>query len=83
MPEGENASPCGAGQTVRGIRVNEDSFTIQIKDAGGQFHSFRKSELKEIRKLRNESPMPSFEKSLSATEIEDLTAYLASLRGKS
>ena len=31
-----------SGQSVRGIRVNEDSFTIQLKDAGGQFHSFRK-----------------------------------------
>lgn len=71
------------GQTVRGVRVNEDSFTIQIKDASGRFHSFRKSELKEVRRLRNETPMPSFEKSLSAAELDDLTAYLASLRGKS
>jgi cytochrome c oxidase cbb3-type subunit III len=70
-----------AGATVRGIRVNEDSFNIQIKDARGQFHSFAKSELKELRKLRGETPMPSFE--MSAAELDDLVAYLASLKGKS
>jgi putative heme-binding domain-containing protein len=85
LPEGflYLAAVTSSGQTVRGIRVNEDSFTIQIKDTSGRFHSFRKSELKEIRRLKNETPMPSFEKSLNAMELEDLTAYLASLRGKS
>jgi cytochrome c oxidase cbb3-type subunit III len=72
-----------AGVTVRGIRVNEDSFNIQIKDARGRFHSFAKSELKELVRNRNETPMPSFEGSLSNTELDDLVSYLASLKGKS
>jgi cytochrome c oxidase cbb3-type subunit 3 len=72
-----------SGETVRGIRANEDSFSIQVKDAGGQFHSFTKRELKELRKLRNETPMPSYGESLSAAELDDLVAYLASLSGKS
>jgi cytochrome c oxidase cbb3-type subunit III len=72
-----------AGTTVRGIRVNEDSFNIQIKDARGQFHSFAKADLKELKRLPNETPMPSFEKSLSPAELDDLVAYLASLKGKS
>jgi putative heme-binding domain-containing protein len=71
------------GTTVRGIRVNEDPFTIQLKDAGGRFHSFRKSELKELRRLVHETPMPSYEGRLSASELDDLVAYLAGLRGKS
>jgi putative heme-binding domain-containing protein len=71
------------GQTIRGIRVNEDSFTIQVKDDRGKFHSFRKDELKELRRLKQESPMPSFERSLTAAELDDLVAYLAGLRGKS
>jgi putative heme-binding domain-containing protein len=85
LPEGflYIAATTSSGQTVRGIRVNEDSFTLQLKDTSGRFHSFRKSELKEIRKLKNETPIQSFQKSLSAMELEDLTAYLASLRGKS
>jgi cytochrome c oxidase cbb3-type subunit III len=72
-----------AGETVRGIRVNEDSFTIQVQDARGRFHSFRKSELKDVRRLKNETPMPSFEGVLSASELDDLVAYLAGLRGNS
>ena len=71
------------GATVRGISVNEDSFTIQLKDLQGKFHSFRKSNLKELRRLKGESPMPSYERLLSAAELDDLVAYLASLRGKS
>ena len=71
-----------AGETVRGIRVNEDTFSIQIKDSSGGYHSLRKQELKELRKLRRETPMPSYEQIFSAAELQDLVAYLASLRGK-
>jgi cytochrome c oxidase cbb3-type subunit III len=71
-----------SGESIEGIRANEDTFTIQIKDSGGQYHSLRKDELKELRKLRGETPMPSFEGILSAGEIQDLVAYLASQRGK-
>ncbi len=71
-----------AGETVSGIRVNEDSFTIQIKDAAGRFHSFRKAELAELRRLPQETPMPSFERVLSSSDLDDLIAYLATLRGK-
>lgn len=70
------------GATIRGIAVNEDSFTVQVKDLHGKFHSFRKSSLKELRRLKEESPMPSYERSLNAAELDDLVAYLASLRGK-
>lgn len=71
-----------SGETREGIRVNEDTFTIQIKDAGGHYHNLRKQELKELKKLRGETPMPPFEGILSATEMQDLVAYLASQRGK-
>jgi cytochrome c oxidase cbb3-type subunit 3 len=85
LPEGFQyvAAVTADGQTVRGIRVNEDAFTIQLKDARSQFHSLRKAGLKELRRLRGESPMPSFENSLTGAELDDLVAYLASLRGKS
>jgi len=84
LPEGflYVAAVTARGETVRGIRVNEDSFTIQLKDASGRFHSFRKSELAELRRLSKETPMPSFERSLSAAELDDLVAYLAGLKGQ-
>jgi cytochrome c oxidase cbb3-type subunit 3 len=69
------------GRTVRGMRVNEDTFTIQLRDAGGRFHSFRKSELSKIDREDNASLMPSYESKFTAAELDDLIAYLASLRG--
>jgi cytochrome c oxidase cbb3-type subunit 3 len=72
-----------SGQTVRGLRANEDTFTIQIKTAKGEFLSFRKADLKELRKLRGKSPMPSYQGALTPEELTDLTAYLAGLKGRS
>ena len=71
------------GQAIRGMRVNEDTFTIQVKSADGRFYSFRKSALKELHKLKNQTPMPSFRQSLTPSELDDLVAYLAGLRGRS
>ena len=71
-----------AGAAVRGIRVNEDSFTIQLRDAGGRYHSFRKSELKELRRLAGETPMPSYDGQIDGSALDDLVAYLASLKGR-
>lgn len=71
------------GATVRGVRVNEDTFSIQIKDAKAEFHSYRKADLKELRKLKGKSPMPSYASGMTPDELTDLIAYLASLRGRS
>ena len=71
------------GSTIRGIRVNEDSFSVQIKDSKGEFHSYRKAELREIRKLKGKSPMPPYASGITPEELTDLISYLASLRGRS
>jgi putative heme-binding domain-containing protein len=70
-----------AGETLRGIRLNEDTFTIQLTDMQGRIYSFRKSGLRGLKKLRNETPMPSYASAFSAAELEDLVAFLASQRG--
>ena len=59
----------------------EDSFTIELKDATGRFHSFRKLDLEKLEKLPGKSVMPSFKDTLSSTQLDDLVAYLASLKG--
>lgn len=69
-----------AGRSIRGVRINEDSFTIQLRDDENRFHSFRKSELRDLKKEFGVSTMPSY-KTLAAAELDDLVAYLASLRG--
>jgi putative heme-binding domain-containing protein len=70
------------GREVRGIRINEDTFTLQLRDADNRVYSFRKQELKELTREPRESLMPSFQTIFSPTEIDDLLAYLASLRGE-
>ncbi len=70
-----------AGETLRGVRLNEDTFTIQWKDMQGRIYSFRKSELRGLKMLRNETPMPSYASAFSAAGLDDLVAFLASQRG--
>jgi cytochrome c oxidase cbb3-type subunit 3 len=85
LPEGflYVAAVMSRGETVRGIRVNEDSFTVQLRDAKGRVHSFRKTDLTELRRLRGETPMPSFDGAPGGADLDDLVAYLAGLKGKS
>jgi putative heme-binding domain-containing protein len=70
------------GQRVRGVRVNEDPFNIQLRDARHRFHSFRKAMLKEVKKEFGVSTMPSYKDAFTATELDDLIAYLYALRGE-
>lgn len=68
-----------AGKVVTGMRVNEDAFTLQLRDAANQFYSFQKKDLVEMKKEYEKSLMPSVKEVLSASEIDDLVAYLVSL----
>jgi cytochrome c oxidase cbb3-type subunit III len=67
---------------VRGLRINEDTFTLQLRDADNRLYSFRKQDLKELKRDSSGSLMPSYKTVFSPTEIDDLIAYLASLRGE-
>lgn len=69
-----------AGQTVSGIRVNEDDLSIQIRDTSDNVRSFMKTDVKDIR-FDNPTLMPAYGSTLSKKEIEDVVAYLSSLRG--
>lgn len=65
---------------VEGLRLNEDAFTIQIRDAQNRLHSFDKSELEGLTKVPGRSIMLPYRR-LSSEELDDLVAYLASLTG--
>jgi putative heme-binding domain-containing protein len=69
------------GRDFKGIRINEDSFTIQLKDPGNTLHSFRKADLKVMEKQPDKSLMPAYEGRISPAELIDLVAYLYSLKG--
>jgi putative heme-binding domain-containing protein len=68
------------GKSIGGIHLNEDEYSLHLRDAQGNLRSFMKSELKEI-KLPRESLMPDY-RSLSKDELENLVGYLSSLRQK-
>jgi putative heme-binding domain-containing protein len=70
------------GRVVNGVRVNEDSFTIQVRDAENRLHSIDKLDVAEMKREPQASIMPTYAKTLSAREIDDLVAFLAGLRGE-
>jgi len=77
LPDGFMLVDAGSG---RAIRIAEDPFTVQVLYPGGRIASYRKSRLSSYRKLPGESPMPAYGK-LAPGDLQDLVAYLASLRG--
>ncbi|HYZ83622.1 MAG TPA: c-type cytochrome [Bryobacteraceae bacterium] len=70
------------GQTINGIRLNEDTWSLQVRDYKNNFHSFWKSDLTNV-KLERRTPMPSYAGRLSNSELDDVVAYLMTLRGGS
>ena len=70
-----------SGPDVRGIRVNEDVFSILIRDAGGNVHALQKSDLARVDRELEATLMPSYESRLAPAQLDDLVAYLATLRG--
>ena len=69
------------GRTIRGIRVNEDVFWIHVRDSGGTVHALEKSTLARLERELTGTLMPSYASRLSPAELDDIVAYLATLRG--
>ena len=64
--------------SVTGVRLNEDDLSIQLRDTAGELRSFLKTEVKEIRRVQP-PVMPAYT-SLGKTGLDDLVAYLSSLK---
>jgi cytochrome c oxidase cbb3-type subunit III len=69
------------GHVVEGIRMSEDSFTITLKDATGKFHALWKPDLRSLDREPGKNIMPSFKDTLTAEQLDDLVAYLLTLKG--
>jgi len=67
---------------VEGLRINEDAFSIQVRDVAGSVHSFRKDDLIEFEKVFAHSLMPEYGASLSGQDLDDVVSYLMSLRSE-
>ena len=70
------------GKKIRGVTLNEDSFSVQIMDMGGHIHLIEKDHLQSFQKSR-ESMMPVYgTDTLSDKELEDIVAFLVSVGAK-
>jgi cytochrome c oxidase cbb3-type subunit III len=70
------------GKEIKGVTLNEDSFTVQIMDQGEQIHLLEKDKLRSFRKGR-ESAMPRYTAdTLSDKDLDDIVAYLVSVEAK-
>lgn len=68
------------GKTIRGRRLNEDTYSIQLTDEKGNLVAVSKADVKTF-DIVTTSPMPSYRGKLTSDEVADLVAYLMSLRG--
>ena len=65
------------GQNYTGVRINEDTFSIQLRLSDQRFRSFSKDSLRELKYLAD-SLMPPYR--LKDDELQNLLAYLSTLR---
>jgi len=69
------------GRAVRGVKKNEDVFSVQIMDTNERIQGYLRSDLREVRDEKR-SLMPRFGPDvLNESELDDLLSYLATLRG--
>ena len=70
------------GTAIKGVALNEDSFSVQLMDANEQIHLLEKDKLRSFGKSR-ESMMPPYDPSLlSDKDLEDIVSYLISVGAK-
>jgi putative heme-binding domain-containing protein len=70
------------GRQIKGARKNEDSFSVQIMDTNEQLLTFLKKDLREVIDEKK-SLMPDYgTDKLTDAELDDLLAYLRTLRGR-
>jgi putative heme-binding domain-containing protein len=67
-----------AGRTVRGTLLNQDTFSVQMRDERGELRAFMKRDLREYG--FEPSPMPSYRTRLNQQELSDVVSYLLTLK---
>ena len=67
------------GKIIRGKLLNQGPFSLQMLDSSGQLVAFSRSEVQEAHFV-DPPPMPSCQGKFTDARIDDLVAYLTSLR---
>jgi putative heme-binding domain-containing protein len=70
------------GKTISGYRLNEDGWSVQMIDSGERLLSLDRRELAKFQVHRNQTRMPAYAGKLNETELDDIVAWLSSLRRK-
>jgi len=70
------------GSPVEGLRMSEDTFTLRLMDENENLWHLSKKALRSVERDET-SPMPAVTETLSSSEVDDLIAYLFSLRKES
>src|SRR5262249_22071123 len=68
------------GSAVAGSVLTLDQFTVQLFDSNDWLLTLQRADLREFGNMK--SPMPSYRDKLTAQELSDLVAYLASLKSE-
>ncbi len=69
------------GQVISGVERSIDNFSVQLIDLTGKYHSFVREDVTSMGR-ESRSLMPSYAKLFTQSEMNDLLAYLVSLRGR-
>jgi cytochrome c oxidase cbb3-type subunit III len=69
------------GERITGVARNEDTFSVQLLATDQSLQFFLKKDVKEVIHERKSLMPPYPEDTLSASQLQDLIAYLATLRG--
>jgi cytochrome c oxidase cbb3-type subunit III len=70
------------GRQVKGVALNEDTFSVQMMDTNERIYMLEKDKLRSFKKSR-ESLMPTYNPDvLSDKDLEDIVAYLISVGAK-
>jgi len=70
-----------AGERITGVARNEDTFSVQLLTSDQNLQFFLKKDVKEVIHERKSLMPPYSEDVLSARQLQDLIAYLETLRG--
>ena len=68
------------GKKVVGLERGLDNFTVQVLDLAGNFYSFEKSDVRAVTRETRSLMPANYGKMFSASELDDLIAYLSTLR---
>jgi putative heme-binding domain-containing protein len=68
------------GKVISGVERSIDNFSVQLIDLTGQYYSFVREDVTSMAR-EPRSLMPSYGKLFTPSEMNDLLAYLISLRG--